>query len=847
MASRRLDISSLLCDDSQSPSFSPLEALVQAATEERKRLAVDEPRPSSSSGRPPIDDHHIIRSPVSPHLTRHEPPQRLHLQQPQYGPRQHTHHDNLVLSEPPHLPQHHHLPHHQHHRSQEFDPRLIEADLRRRRIQEAEHQQRLQEQQRIQQLEFQRQEQERVFRAQEHERRRREEEHRLLERQREERREAERELQQREYQRQQKLLQAQREAERQRAQLELVREAELRQREGERQRELAERQQREAAERQRALERHREMERREHEQREFERIHELKRPQHALQDVCEPQYPSRYHDPRSLAPTTPHAPHPPSISHLISHPPPRKSDPPQITHSSSPIAPDPPPLTIPTSTHDDHRPIKKRRYSESPTRPMSDDKERLAREREKMVVGELGYGRVDSPVAGPSSAPRRPGSGHSQGRKVAVADLLTDKAPPSTSRPDPLHRMVSPLGRRSPPGSQIGRAKAARKSDEFLSIPTYPTRDDIHPPTESEPRKIKEEPRSKHELKPPPRSRQTSAEARIPAIEDRPKKSIKSPPLPPPPKIQQASSKTPQDDAHEWFLHQYDQEPSPTTSLRPEPPHTPSPSVSPVTSTLPAPSVKSPPAPHKSLTPITAAVALEQELEDLVSSPTVPVGPATTSTTIVKKQELDDMDLDLDLAVTELVETLENDDMKDVGMEVDVEDELLSLVDDRPPPSSSSARRASGAANASATSTLSASTSSTSTSHASATPAQSATVVNAKQNHQVAPPIRSASETSQSHPSPPTMTTPLVASTSIPSPLVGRQSSARPASERGSMPPPASTTKTNATKKVTERAGSVIPSTGSEASTSTGTKKKKETGAKVCYLCYIPRLLMIYV
>ncbi len=68
------------------------------------------------------------------------------------------------------------------------------------------------------------------------------------------------------------------------------------------------------------------------------------------------------------------------------------------------------------------RPIKKRRYSESPTRRIPDDKERIARERDKMLVGELGYGRTDSPVAGPSppppaSPPRLRPRPHQKGRR----------------------------------------------------------------------------------------------------------------------------------------------------------------------------------------------------------------------------------------------------------------------------------------------------------------------------------------------------------------------------------------------------------------------------------------------
>ncbi|KAJ3489061.1 hypothetical protein NLJ89_g11560 [Agrocybe chaxingu] len=156
---------------------------------------------------------------------------------------------------------------------------------------------------------------------------------------------------------------------------------------------------------------------------------------------------------------------------------------------------------------------------------------------------------------------------------------------PVLARPDSrgrdAHHVVSPLGRRSPPGSQIGRAKAARKSDEHLSreppLPPPPTKESIHPVVELDVKK----PKVKQELK-PPRSRTTSDDTQPPAEEPRPPKKPVKEPAPPPPRDQPPPAKVQPDDAHEWFLHQYDEEPSPTTSSRPEPPHTPSPSVSPV-------------------------------------------------------------------------------------------------------------------------------------------------------------------------------------------------------------------------------------------------------------------------
>ena len=540
--------------------------------------------------------------------------------------------------------------------------------------------------------------------------------------------------------------------------------------------------------------------------------------------------PLRFHDHPIPSPITT-SPHPPSISHLISHLPPRKSDPGQIKPLNSPIHTDP-------SLHhsiDDIRQVKKRRYSDSPTRPMLNDKERMTREREKMVVGEIGYGRIDSPIAGPS-IPRRPGSGHGQGRKsMPVSELLLDKPAP-ISQSDLRDRLVSPLGRRSPPGSQIGRAKAARKSDEhihkeiLLPPPPLPpslsiepdvkkhkeetkTREMLKVKEEIRPReevKFKEEPKSREGTKPREAKEDTKPTRHRAHQEDiQHKKAVPSAPIPapppPPPSKVQPPSKTPQDDAHEWFLQQYD-DLSPTTSSRPEPPpHSPSPSLSPATSTLPVYGPRSPPSSQKVLTPITAAVALEQELEELVSEPPP---PPTLSTPANKKQDPDDtdMDLDVDQAVTELVaETLNGEDVKHepepehLGMEVDVEDELLSLIDDRPVANNSvnMVRR-------------------TSTSSSSQVPA-SGTGTSAKQ-----PPfLRSAGDAPHTSP-----TISASSSTTLVSPAA-RHPSTRPTSERGSMPPPATTNTASVSKKNNERAGGAVPA-----------KKKKEPGPKVRLIFY---------
>lgn len=399
-----------------------------------------------------------------------------------------------------------------------------------------------------------------------------------------------------------------------------------------------------------------------------------------------------------------------------------------------------------------------------------------------MSVGELGYGRVEHPVAGPSSIPRRPGSGN--GRKPVVPleekpALLGIKVEArSVSRDRDAHRVLSPLGRRSPPGSQIGRAKAARKSDEHLDRREH-LHHVPHPVAHEVPKKTKEE-------EPKPRHRHLE-ESQVGSESSRPKKAKETkdqrPPL--------AIPKEQQDDPHEWLLEHYADQPSPSASVRLEPPRSPSPSLSPVINTLPAakPASRTPTPPPTKLTPYPPAprpdisVTLEDELEELVSEPTH-----------VAKQE-QDVDMDVDLAVTELVAETLNDKVQDVGMEVD--DELLSLVDDRLPVQSSSSRR---------------------------TASTAMSLVGTLQ-----PPKSTSRPAGDKRPASPFALATPVSATLL---SVPRASSSRPTPERGSMPPPASINVSassrgkdkddGGTKK--ERAGSVAP-------TATA-KKKKEANAK---------------
>ncbi|PPR06889.1 hypothetical protein CVT24_011579 [Panaeolus cyanescens] len=830
MASRRLDISSLLCDNNP-PSFSPLDVLVQAATEERNKINSDDhpPPPPQQQQQQQQQQHqqydHRVSSPISPTLTR-----RIPYEDPQFHIQRHHHHHSQQSQQLSHPSQHQDIIPHQDRQQRSQDVHFIDNEQRRRSQQqqyEAEYRERHLVQQRPRDLDlYRRQQAEQELRAQEAQRRQLEEEQRrqreeeqqriLYQREREELVRIER---QKEYERRQYEEERRREAERIR-ELEYQRQLELERRRKEEEVELERRRERERRERERERERELLERERERQQRETEmaRLEEER--------LAEQRRRQRFHD---LLGNESY-PHSPSIHHLVSSPPPPST----ILNISSPL--------ISSDSIPDSRPVKKPRYSQS---PIQDNKD-------------IRTTRIDSPVAGPSSAaPHRPGSGHGQTRKiVAVSDLLSDKDQPPSSRPesrdrDP-HRILSPLGRRSPPGSQIGRAKAARKSDEHAA--KDPVNPPPPPPPPIIPREIKleiesskpppksEEPiKVKEEVK--PRHRVITQDFKPQHVNDdsRPKKTVKTSPPAPPPQPQQPPQPIRQvhshvepirqqdDDPHAWFLSQFEEEPSPTTSARPDPPRSPTPSVSPISSaipTRPAPPIKakSPPVSHPSLTPITAAVALEQELEELVSSPTVASKPPPSK---VKKQDIADVDMDLeiDAAVSELVGTLEEDDPPNVkhepvGMEVDVEDELLSLVDERPQqplptlaPSNTSRKPLSSSIPASRTSAT-----------PTAVPVANVPGSTAKQQQQ-SPPLRSA-DSQASPPSSLSVPPPVISSAG---PTLTARSSARSTADRESMPPPsmtssASTSVASAKKGATsvERAGSVVPS----ASSSAPTKKK---------------------
>ncbi|KAG5648028.1 hypothetical protein DXG03_007063 [Asterophora parasitica] len=487
----------------------------------------------------------------------------------------------------------------------------------------------------------------------------------------------------------------------------------------------------------------------------------------------------------------------------------RKSDPGQLHRVMASVHT----VTAPTmATHLSLEPVstaepsvhtnKKRRYSDSPSQSQLhslsvEEQERLHREREKMVTSGLGYGRPEPAVNAVSAGPKKPGSGHGHSRKpMTLAALMspdssrervhvTSADVPATESLRDGHPVRSPPGRRSPPGSQSGRAKAARKSEEVDR--------NLHDLTSHA---VPEKPRlvEKEETKKTPHRPVTDVPATATSAigTGPPKPKLRPPPpAPPPPPPPPPPLKATEDDAHEWFLEHFDEVNAPAAS-EPSPPRAPPTPPAPTSLAPSARHLSGSPAPKKRTpTPTTmpeAAVALEQELEDLIADPEPPVSKTEP-----------DMDMDVDLAVTELVaKTLEADDTKveDTGMEVDVEDELLSLLDDRP----ASSRRP-------------------------ATKAATPTPTPGPSTSKPLAPLRTASNGGR-HASP---SGPPVVSAASPSGLLPpavRPSSTRPTSERGSMPPPTSVAPGRGKEKEdkpAERMGTSAPSA----------KKKKEQASKV--------------
>ncbi|KAG5342431.1 hypothetical protein C0989_002266 [Termitomyces sp. Mn162] len=579
-------------------------------------------------------------------------------------------------------------------------------------------------------------------------------------------------------------------------------------------------------------------------------------------------------------PQLPPPPPPPRPPTNHQHPSGRKSDPGQPHHVFHPGPV--PPLSAPPfpQAAGDSVPhsSKRRRYSEVSV----EEQERIQREREKMVTGDLGYGRPEPIINSGNPGPSRPDSSHGQGRKhLGLVELMTPidesyRAQPVTgsvtverlrpevqtqkvlqgarreaelregglpqgssletntqgvmpegregslhlstphdgksrdsSPPEGGSRLITPHRRRSPPGSQSGRALAAKKTEEVeLSLhDLLPQAPEPIQPLEIE-RKSPLQEREKtalHESKPVSVQKMTTSlekdtkpifvekEGHPVITEKETKKRTPSQTMvdhstlaePRPSKKQRTVSvasapKAAEEDAHEWFLEHFDDynEPRQSRLLSPRE-HSP-------------PARPSPPSRHSSRarthTPTPSAIpdaadALEQELEELLPDPP-------------QISKVEPMEVDL---VTELVaETLDADDAKieDVGMEVDVEDELLSLLDDQP-----TSRR-------------------TITKSAKVPPST------------VKPPPPSGSSGGR-HISPSGMSPVSVPSPATHVPPTGRSASARPASERESMPPPTSVTPVRGKEeKVTERASSsVAPNKKKKDALSKSGAKNKVTPA----------------
>ncbi|KAG6813258.1 hypothetical protein H0H92_012672 [Tricholoma furcatifolium] len=545
--------------------------------------------------------------------------------------------------------------------------------------------------------------------------------------------------------------------------------------------------------------------------------------------------------------------HPPVSGQL--HTSGRKSDPGQPHMFNLDRSAHFPPHPLPQDDDLASHPNKKRRYSDSPVQTISaEERDRIQRERDKMEAGDLGYGRPE-----PNDPPRRPGSGYGHGRKhIGLGELMSpnyevprahssiggssmqtapseglfqlkdskdhssegatlrdisreprareivaretfrpDIAPSEDSHESGSKEGVSRVRRRSPPGSESGRAIAAKKSEEVehtlhdLLRPEPHVKETLVPPPPPKTDKIivhekevKPEIAEKisatselasrttfsgkdnklsasekeHKKRPPSRTTidNTFIGPHVPAKKQRT--------IP----AQTASvTKPAEEDAHEWFLEHFDDYNVPA---KPQP-HLPEAANPPASSTRQL-SVSKMRTPTPTGMP-DAADALEQELEELLVDAR-PVG---------KVEPNSEMEVDL---VTELVvETLEAEDTKpNVGMEVDVEDELLSLLDDQP----SSRRPVTKAV----------------TPAASAAKTPSVAVNGARHASPSVTPLTSA-------PSPAALLAP-----------VPRPSSTRPVSERGSMPPPASVSPARGKEKEERDSGTVaVP-----------IKKKKDTSSK---------------
>lgn len=419
--------------------------------------------------------------------------------------------------------------------------------------------------------------------------------------------------------------------------------------------------------------------------------------------TASPTHPPRIITDNTLHPLSLHAqihthPHRPWELDSSPRPPPFVQQPRQVYDPTSPAAvrssgrkSDPGRLTSPVQSPIDHELQQRRPYSRSPTR---------------FILAPNPLEPVPDPPSfevarrTSSTSPRRPGSGYER-RHLAVTEHVSTpdrerisvaslSANSFDARGRDPHR---PSGRRSPPGSQIGRAKAARKLEEAEAlvntqpIHTLKTFTQPHLPRHpvSSPVPYPTSPIHTH--------RPNDKSPTIPHNQHNPIVSI-SPPTPlvavpfqhtsgqsqilspytqaqstPTIRLTQrpASRSThhpkeqphrPRDgeDPHSWFLQQFD--PPLNVIRRASPPTSPSTIIQ-----LPASKRTTP-----SATAPDAATALEEELDDI----RVPL----------EKERMVDIPVD---PVDKLVaETLEDEMMNEAPMEVDVDKELLSLVESGP-------------------------------------------------------------------------------------------------------------------------------------------------------------------
>ncbi|KAJ3576668.1 hypothetical protein NP233_g296 [Leucocoprinus birnbaumii] len=564
--------------------------------------------------------------------------------------------------------------------------------------------------------------------------------------------------------------------------------------------------------------------------------------------------PTQPHTPHS-APATIELPQPVRSFPAISGP--RKSDPipikrPATLDNSTPHLSS----SAPSSSADGERPAKKQRYSESPPSSATEPYPRVVA-LPPPIPTEMLY-----PVTAKGKKTMPPGD-----------------VPESKNR---FPRVTVPTGRRSPPGSQIGRITAAKKSDEARRADEAAAAAAIADVRKESKPQSKEAPNGQRPSSSPTRSEPKSQERGPPVIaiaqdspitkieelivrnsvddssrrmsldvvmndaqldtaivkkesplsasfdapsrskepqlkkemvprslrDDQPKPTSRSSDpnravidgqtLPPKTKETGATSQPQQpkqqQDPHEWLLDHYAQSPTIPRRSPPEPPRSPSPSISPVLAkTQPEAKSRTPLAvpshPVISLRSVSpdADAALERELAELMAEDDEPAP--------VSKHEPDDMDIDLAVA-----ETLEEEDKSKVApMEVDaaddVEDELLSLVDDRPAAVPSSRKTA--------------------------TPTIPVTLPKGLSSLKAV-----VDDTKRLSPAPPSSVSPAVTS-----PVV-RPPSVLGGSERGSMPPPSATPVPRGKDKDDEgsKKGEAVNATSAQAA-----KKKKDAGNKASF------------